>query len=133
MVGDGWGSCRACGAAQPVEGTTVGRSTAEKPAAGPTDFWGRAFQGLGIDGGDPSVATYLYVIGGACLLVGVIYFLATAGFPPHTTTTFEYGPDGSVTESTSPGTVQFLVCLGLVVVGAILVRAGRAASAESRK
>ena len=112
---------------------TTGPPAPGRPPARPIGFWGRTFRDLGIDSGDPSVATYLYVIGGTCLLAAFIYLLATAGFPPNTTTTFEYGANGSVTESPSPDTLEFLVCIVLFVVGGILVRAGKAASAESRK
>jgi hypothetical protein len=133
VVGDGWESCSACAAPQTVDATTARQPARVTPPAGKIGFWAKTFRDLGVDSSDPSVAAYLYVIGGTCLLAAFIYFLATAGFPPHTTTTFEYGANGSVTESTSPGTLEFLVCVALFVVGGILVRAGKAASAESRK
>ncbi len=133
VVGDGWESCSACAAPQPVDSTRASLPALGRPPASKVGFWGRTLQDLGVDSSDPSVATYFYVIGGTCLLAAFIYFLATAGFPPHTTTTLEYGANGSVAESTSPDTLEFLVCFALFVVGGILVRAGKAVSAEGRK
>jgi hypothetical protein len=132
-VGDGWRSCGACGVAQPVKAVVGGEAAGVRTPAPSTDFWSRTFRSLRIDHGDPSVATALYAIGGAFLLAAIIYFLATSGFPPHTTTTFEYGPNGSVTESTSPDTLEILLSILLFAIGGILLRAGKAASSESRR
>jgi hypothetical protein len=133
VVGEGWESCRACGTAQPVDVTAVGEAAGSAPARATNDFWSRSFRSLGIDGGDPSVATYLYVAGGACLLAAVIYFLATAGFPPSTTTTYEFHPDGTTTTSSSPDTLEFLISFGLFVIGGVLVRAGKAARDQAAR
>jgi hypothetical protein len=132
-MGENWDSCDACGMPREIEVTAVGKAHEVNRSAAPTDFWGKAFRSLGIDDGDPSVATILYVIGGIFLVAAAIYFLATAGFPPGTTTTFEYQPNGTVTESTSPDTLEFLLSFLLFVIGAVLVRAGAAASSARRK
>jgi hypothetical protein len=133
VVGETWDACGACGAPRSAGSSPVGNSDAQGSPPAPTDFWSRWLKSVGIDSGNPIVANYLYAIGGICVLIAVIYFLATAGFPPSTTTTFEVGPDGSMHESTSPDMLEVLVQLALFVVGGVLIRAGKAASAESRR
>jgi hypothetical protein len=101
----------------------VGRAAAEgaKTGAHPT----------GVNQG-PSIATLLLWVGGAVLAAGLIYFLVTAGFPPHTTTTYEFRPDGSTTTSTSPSAAEFVISIGLIVIGSVLLRAGKVASQSGK-
>lgn len=129
VVGDNWEFCEACGAKQPIEVAAIRRvaddgaeSQPSAPAAGPSATAPLAGLGQGT-----SAATNLFVI--ACLfaVAAVIYLLATAGFPPGITTTYEYHADGSTSTSTSPDLVEGIITVALFVVGAVFMRASRAA------
>jgi hypothetical protein len=133
VVGESWEFCEACGTRQPVEVTAIGESAAEAAETPPrtsTPVGPTPHVGLGQR---TPTATYLLAIGGAFTLAGIIYLLATAGFPPGTTTTYEFHPDGTTSTSTSPSAIEFLISLGLVVVGAVLMRASRAANSSGEE
>lgn len=133
-VGADWEFCGACGARQPVEVTAVGRAaeesvwaqpgapglrpTARTPLAGPSQV--------------PPATTYLLALGCLFVLAGVVYLLATAGFPPGTTTTYEYHADGTTTTSSSPDIVEGVITVALFVIGGIFLRAARAAKPSGR-
>jgi len=129
VVGENWEFCDACGASQPVEVTAIGRAANEGTQASPTSsapMPAPAAPLAGLGQGTPA-ATYLFAFGLLFALAGVIYLLATAGFPPGFTTTYEYHADGSTSTSTSPDAVEGIVTVALFVIGAVLMRASRAA------
>lgn len=133
LRGRGWGNwelCEACGARQPVEVAAIGQAAGEG-GGGPTGsaaVGSTPLAGLGLR---TPAATYFFVIGGVFILAGIIYLLATAGFPPSTTTTYEFHPDGSTSTSTSPDAVEIIVTVGLFLIGAVLMRASQAANSPS--
>lgn len=134
VVGENWEFCEACGARQPVEVAAIGREAEEGSQASPiASATGPApptpLAGLGQ--GTPA-ATYLFALGVLCVLAGVVYLLATAGFPPSTTTTYEYHADGSTSTSISPDLVEGIITVGLFAIGAVLMRASRAAKPSGR-
>ena len=133
VVDETWELCEACGAEQPVAVTAIGRAAAppaEAPSSAPAPAWSIPLVRLGLR---TTAATYFFVIGAVFIVAGIIYFLATAGFPPGTTTTYEYHPDGSTSTSTSPDTVEVLITIGLFVIGAVLMRASREANSSGDK
>ncbi len=127
VVGEHWDICEACGAKQPVEVA----ASAPPPLPGArrthTDFNSSQWMSAAGLSTDIPAATYLLWIGVAFIVVAVIYMLATAGFPPGTTTTYEVRADGSLTTSTSPDVVEAVINVSLFVVGGIFIRASRAA------
>ncbi len=126
---ENWEFCEACGAEQPVEVTAVGRAAddgAESQPSAPTAGSSATNPLAGLGQGTPA-ATNLFVIGCLFAVAGVIYLLATAGFPPGITTTYEYHADGSTSTSTSPDAVEGIITVALFVVGAVFMRASRAA------
>lgn len=130
VVGENWEFCEACGAEQPVEVTAISNAAGEgetRPAV-PTSVGSTPLAGLGMR---TPAATYLFVIGGVFIVAGIIYFLATAGFPPGTTTTYEFHSDGTSSTSTSPDTMEVIVTVGLFLIGAVLLRASRTANSPS--
>jgi hypothetical protein len=133
VVDETWELCEACGAEQPVEVTAIGKATAlagEAPSSAPAPDWSAPLTRLGLH---TTAATYFFAIGAVCIVAGIIYLLATTGFPPGITTTYEYHPDGSTSTSTSPDTVEGLINIGLFVIGAVLLRASREANSSSKK
>ncbi len=133
VVGGSWELCEACGAKQPVEVTAIGESAGGgggNPPSAPSAVGSTPLAGLGLH---TPAATYFFVIGGMFILAGIIYLFATAGFPPGTTTTYEFHSDGTTSTSTSPDVVEFVISAGLFVVGAVLMRASRAANSSDEK
>ena len=126
LVGESWELCEACGARQPVEVAAIGKGVEALPSistsVGPTPH-------VGLGQRTPAAANLL-VVGGVFILAGLIYLFATAGFPPGTTTTYEFHSDGTTSTSTSPSTVEFAISFGLLVIGAVLMRASRAANSS---
>jgi hypothetical protein len=129
VVGEHWEFCEACGAKQPVEVAAIGK-VAEARLSAPAPIGSTPLSGMGLR---TPAATSLFVIGGVFIFTGIIYLLATAGFPPGTTTTYEFHPDGSMSTSTSPDAVEVIVTVGLFLIGAVLMRASRAANSSSGK
>lgn len=134
VVGENWEFCQACGAEQPVEVTAIGRAAEDGAEthlnAHPA---GSTVTNLlaGSGQGSPA-ATNLFVIGCLFTVAGIVYLLATAGFPPGITTTYEYHADGSTSTSSSPDAVEGIITVALFVIGAVLMRASRAAKSPGR-
>lgn len=131
VVGENWELCEACGARQPVDVAAIGRGADGgngAPPSTPSSLGSAPLAGPGLH--NPA-ATYLFVTGGVFIVAGIIYLLATAGFPPGTTTTYEFHSDGSTSTSTSPDAVEAIITVGLFLVGAVLMRASRAANSSS--
>lgn len=128
-MGDSWEFCEACGAKQPVEVAAIGRAAndgAKSQPSGPASGSSATNLLAGLSQGTPA-ATNLFLIGCLFVVAGVIYLLATAGFPPGITTTYEYHTDGSTSTSTSPDLVEGIITVALCVVGSVFIRASRAA------
>lgn len=117
VVGETWQSCEACGALQRIE---PGAGNAVRPALPPL-----AGSQPKTKQATPPTATYLAVIGGVLIVVGIILFLVAFGFPPGTTTTYEVTANGTTSESTSPGTLEAILPILLCVVGGVLLRASK--------
>jgi hypothetical protein len=134
VVGENWEFCEACGARQPVEVTAVGRAAQEDTQATPSSSAPRPTTATPLSslGQGTPAATYLFAFGLLCVLAGVVYLLATAGFPPGTTTTYEYHADGSTSTSTSPDLMEGIITVALFLIGAVLMRASRAAKPSGR-
>jgi hypothetical protein len=134
VVGEDWEFCESCGSRQPIGEPATGgiveegAQTSSSPSA-PRPASATALAAL--EQGTPT-ATYLFVIGGAFILAGIIYLFATAGFPPGITTTYEYHADGSTSTSSSPDTVEVIITVALFVIGAVAMRASQAARPSGR-
>lgn len=129
VVGEHWELCEACGARQPVEVTATGRTVDEgaRASAGSSTPRPAATTPLSGHGQATPAATYLFWLGLLCVVAGIVYLFATAGFPPGITTTYEYHADGSTSTSTSPDAVEGIITVALFLIGAVLMRASRAA------
>lgn len=68
---------------------------------------------------DTDAATlYFRVGGGIALVLFFVLAIAWLGIPPHTTTTYEVAANGTMTQSTSPGTFQILILLVVALASA---------------
>jgi hypothetical protein len=134
VVGKDWELCEACGAEQPVEVAAIGQAAEDEAETRPTAPAAAAISTTPVGGAGQrtAAATNLLVIGCLFLLAGVVYLLATAGFPPGITTTYEYHPDGSTSTSTSPDMVEGIVTVALFGIGAVLARASQVAKSSGR-
>jgi uncharacterized membrane protein len=130
-VDESWEFCGACGAEQPVAAVAAAGVVADPVAIVTDDVTTPSIklESPIVLGRRSSASTYLTVAGVALMLVGAILFFVAAGFPPSFTTTYEYSSSG-VSSSTSPGDGEVIVNVALMILGAILVRAGRAADSS---
>jgi hypothetical protein len=133
VVGQTWEFCEACGIRQPVELTAIDQEV--EKAADLRPSISTSVGSTPLTGSVPRTpaATYLLVIGGAFVVAGFIYLIATAGFPPSFTTTYEYRLDGATSTSTSPDTVEVIITVVLFLIGGVLLRASRAANSPEKQ